>query len=49
MIEEILMRYVDIGFAYAVSGFLLWKGYTQDKEYMKILTELKTAVENLKP
>lgn len=48
IIEEILISNADKGFAYAVSIFLLWKGYTQDKEYMQILVELKNEIQSLK-
>lgn len=45
MIEETLLSFADNGFAYAVSIFLLWKGYTQDKEYLLILTQLKNEMQ----
>ena len=45
MIEELLLDWADKGFAYAVSIFLLWKGYMQDKEYLQVLTELKNSMQ----
>ena len=35
---------VNQGFATAVAVFLLWKGYTQDKEYLKVLQDLSTLM-----
>ncbi len=34
----------QVGFPIATAVFLLWKGYTQDKEYMAILIELKSEI-----
>jgi hypothetical protein len=34
----------QVGFPIAVSIFLLWKGYTQDKAYMQVLTDLKNEI-----
>lgn len=48
MIEEMLIQNADKGFAYAIGIFLLWKGYTQDKEYMKVLIELKNEISKCK-
>jgi len=44
MIEDILMANADKGFAYFVAVWLLWKGYTQDKEFLVVLTELKNSM-----
>jgi len=41
MIESTLLEAVaQVGFPIAVATFLLWKGYTQDKEYLKALQDL---------
>ncbi len=45
MIEDILLKYADLGFAYAVSAFLLWKCWKQDKEYLTVLVQLKDLLE----
>jgi len=37
---ELVSLISQVGFPIAVAVFLLWKGYTQDKEYMKILQQL---------
>jgi hypothetical protein len=34
------------GFPIAVAAFLLWKGYTQDKEYMEVLKDLRVQIQN---
>jgi len=34
----------QVGFPIAVAMFLLWKGYTQDKEYLKALQDLATLM-----
>lgn len=34
----------QVGFPIAVVVFLLWKGYTQDKEYLKALQDLATLM-----
>lgn len=45
MTEMALLEAVaQVGFPIAVAVFLLWKGYTQDKEYLKALQELSTAL-----
>lgn len=41
---DIITAISQVGFPIAVSVFLLWKGYTQDKAYMQVLTELKTEI-----
>lgn len=46
MIEDLIFQYVDKGFAYAVAIFLLWKGHSQDKEYLTVLTEIKNELVN---
>ncbi len=38
---DILQAVAQVGFPIAVACFLLWKGYTQDKEYLQVLTEMK--------
>lgn len=47
MIEELLIQNADRCFAFAVSAFLLIKGYTQDKEYLKALIDLKNEIKTL--
>lgn len=32
------------GFPIAVAAFLLWKGYTQDKEFLEILQKLSDQI-----
>lgn len=45
MVEtEILEAVAQVGFPIAVACFLLWKGYTQDKEYLKALQDLATLM-----
>ncbi len=46
MVTEIdfLTAISQVGFPMAVSMFLLWKGYTQDKTYLQVLTELKNEI-----
>ena len=45
MDEATLMTAIaQVGFPIAVAVFLLWKGYTQDKEYLKALQELSTCL-----
>jgi hypothetical protein len=44
MIENIILKFADNGFAYAVAIFLLYKGYTQDKEYLDVLHDIKTEM-----
>lgn len=34
----------QVGFPIAVSVFLLWKGYTQDKDFLNVLTTLKNEI-----
>jgi len=34
----------QVGFPIAVAAFLLWRGYTQDKEFLKILQELAIQI-----
>jgi len=34
----------QVGFPIAVAVFLLWKGYNQDKEYLKALQDLGTLM-----
>lgn len=46
MIEEMLLEYADKGFVYGLAVYLLWKGHTQDKEYLKVLMEIKDAIVN---
>jgi hypothetical protein len=45
---DILQAVSQVGFPIAVSAFLLWKGYNQDKEYLAVLTEIKTEIQDLK-
>ncbi len=45
MIETTLIEAVaQVGFPVAVAIFLLYKGYTQDKEYLKALQDLATLM-----
>jgi uncharacterized membrane protein YccC len=45
MTEMTLLEAVaQVGFPIAVAIFLLWKGYTQDKEYLKALQDLSAAL-----
>jgi hypothetical protein len=45
MTELTLLEAVaQVGFPIAVAVFLLWKGYTQDKEYLKALQDLSAAL-----
>lgn len=45
MTELTLLEAVaQVGFPIAVAVFLLWKGYTQDKEYLKALQDLATLM-----
>jgi hypothetical protein len=41
---DLMAAISQVGFPIAVSVFLLWKGYTQDKAYMELLTVLKDEV-----
>lgn len=43
--EELLQAVAQVGFPIAVAIFLLWKGYTQDKEYLAVLIEMKVLLE----
>jgi hypothetical protein len=45
---DILQAVAQVGFPIAVAVFLLWKGYTQDKEYLAVLIEIKTQIQNFK-
>jgi len=45
MIEDALFFYSQLGFSYAVSAFLLWKGYKQDEKYLKALVNLENLLE----
>ncbi len=45
---DIVQIVSQVGFPITTSVFLLWKGYTQDKEYLSILTELKTEISELR-
>lgn len=40
----LLEAVAQVGFPIAVAIFLLWKGYTQDKEYLKALQDLTTLM-----
>ena len=45
MIEiDLLSAVAQVGFPIAVAVFLLWKGYTQDREYLKVLQELNSCM-----
>ncbi len=44
MIEDMIMRYAELGFAFGVSGFLLWKGYKQDERYIIALERIETLL-----
>ncbi len=45
MTESTLLEAVaQVGFPIAVAVFLLWKGYNQDKEYLKALQDLSTLM-----
>ena len=41
---DLLGAVAQVGFPIAVAVFLLWKGYNQDKEYLKALQELATLM-----
>lgn len=41
---ELLPAISQVGFPIAVSVYLLWKGYTQDQQFLQVLTELKTEI-----
>jgi hypothetical protein len=41
---NLLEAVAQVGFPIAVAVFLLWKGYTQDKEYLIALQELSAAL-----
>ncbi len=45
---DLLGAVAQVGFPIAVAIFLLWKGYTQDQEYLKVLQQLKTEIEELR-
>ncbi len=46
MIEtELIEAIAQVGFPITVAVFLLWKGYTQDQEYLKALQKLTTLLE----
>lgn len=34
----------QVGFPIAVAAFLLWKGYTQDKEFLSVLQKLSNQI-----
>ncbi len=40
----LLEAVAQVGFPIAVACFLLWKGYNQDKEYLKALQDLATLM-----
>ncbi len=42
---DLMQAVAQVGFPIAVACFLLWKGYTQDKEYLQVLTELKQQIQ----
>lgn len=42
---EFLAAVAQVGFPIAVAAFLLWKSYTQDKEYLAVLQKLSTMLE----
>ena len=45
MVElDILTLITNQGFAIGVSVFLLYKGYTQDQEYLKVLQDMKSQI-----
>jgi len=41
---SLLEAVAQVGFPIAVAVFLIWKGYTQDKEYLKALQDLATLM-----
>lgn len=41
---DLLGAVAQVGFPIAVAVFLLWKGYNQDKEYLKALQDLATLM-----
>jgi len=41
---ELVSLISQVGFPIAVAVFLLWKGYTQDKEFLKALQDLSTLM-----
>ncbi len=44
--EELIQAVAQVGFPIAVSCFLLWKGYTLDREYLSVLTEMRDELRN---
>ncbi len=42
---DLLGAVAQVGFPITVAVFLLWKGYTQDKEYLRVLQKLTTLLE----
>ena len=45
---DILGAIAQVGFPISISVFLLWKGYTQDKQYLEILKDLKDEISELR-
>jgi len=45
---DLLTAISQVGFPIAVAAFLLWKGYTQDREYMQCLKEMHSEIRSLK-
>jgi len=41
---DLLGAVAQVGFPIAVAIFLLWKGYNQDKEYLKALQDLSATM-----
>jgi hypothetical protein len=41
---DLITAVSQVGFPITVAVYLLWKGYTQDQEFLKVLTELKNEI-----
>ncbi len=39
-----MMRWAELGFAFFVSAFLLWKGYRQDERYIIALERIEALL-----
>lgn len=45
---DIVQIVSQTGFPIAVAVFLLWKGYTQDVEFLKVLQDLTNEIRELR-
>ena len=45
---DILQAVSQVGFPIAVSAFLLWKGYTQDKEFLMLVKTTRELLQEIK-